>query len=106
MWTAPPVRWRQRYEGHTLPARALSGPTLNRSTPTTFFPRLTFSIDAVRVCGPEERLGKFVCLREEAVDGRLEIGNPPEDTALEPLARQLSKVKPSTALIKEAEVVG
>jgi hypothetical protein len=38
--------------------------------------------DFVWICGPCERLGIMVCLRDETVDGGLEIDHASEDTAL------------------------
>ena len=47
--------------------------------------------DAVRICGPDEGPWAFVGLGEEAVDGRLEIDDPAEDAAPEPLIRRLGE---------------
>ena len=65
--------------------------------------------DAVGVCGPDEGPWAFVGFREEAVDGRLEIGDPAEDAAPEPLVGQLGeeafdRVEPGGRGRREMEV--
>ena len=47
--------------------------------------------DAVWVGGPDEGLGIFVGLVDEAVDGGLKIGDGAEDAALEPAPGELCK---------------
>ena len=59
--------------------------------------------DFVWVCGPGEGFGIIVGLRDEAVDGGLEIDNASEDTALQSLLGKFGE-EPSTALSHEHEV--
>src|SRR5215211_7704365 len=47
--------------------------------------------DAVRIRGPDEGFGTFVGLGQKAVYGRLEVDDPAEGAALQPLAGQFGK---------------
>ena len=61
------------------------------SDASTSLPAPDLFDDGVGIGGPGEGLGVFVGLREEAVDGGLEIDDALEDAALEPLLGQLGE---------------
>ena len=76
-------------DSHTCQRRLGTRGSAERSQSLSAAPNL-FD-DAVRICGPNEGLGAFVGLRQKAIYGRLEIDNPAEDAALQPLAGQLGE---------------
>ena len=59
--------------------------------------------DCIRICSPDEGLGRLVMFADKAIDRRLQIDNRPENSVLEPAARQDGE-KPSTAFSHELEV--
>src|SRR4051794_7077083 len=54
-------------------------------------PTSHLSDDAIRICGPDERLRTFVGLRQKTIYGRLEVDDPAKGASLQPLAGKLGE---------------